>query len=211
MNGSKRVTQFPLSGRTKRMLRRYGGKTDRCACAANSTRGVVLLEAVVAIGILGMLVSAILSLTARSSSAMYSAADRLTATYLAYDAAEAIRARKMFNEGNVQPWLKDIDATDCGTVCGVTTIHDDVTLVKLDSLCAPQCPLYQNGATFRGAAHSGFVESYFRRTVSVTTHDLDSVPADVEEAKYTITVYWRTSGGREESVSIDMVLYKTNP
>ncbi len=189
-----------------------GLKKKKCVSPSGAQRGVVLLEAVVAIGILGMLVSAVLSLTARSSFAMNSAADRLTATYLAYDAAELIRARKIFNETTTPPpsnWLQNIECSS-GDVCGMNT-HFPVLNVGDQRLepCVSNCVLYLNGSTFSHLTTGP--ESHFRRVITLEKRDLDG-GSDYEEAAYTITVYWRTGRGYEESVSTNMTLYRNmNP
>ncbi|MBP9750204.1 MAG: hypothetical protein KBD21_05755 [Candidatus Pacebacteria bacterium] len=174
-------------------------------------RGVVLLEAVVAIGILGLLVSGVLALSSRSVQAMYMASDEVIASYLALDASEWIRARTIYNQANGLDWLLGIKqiGTNCtvSAPCGVSTIHNFANGHSKFSLCSSldDCVLEFSGT---GYTHAGGAATYFRRTISFKTFDLDGVPADDEQVVYTITVFWRGSGNVEHSKTMYTTLYR---
>lgn len=178
------------------------------------SRGVVLLEAVVAIGILGLLVSGVLALSSRSVQAMYMASDEVIASYLALDASEWIRARVMYNQAKGSDWLLDIEsgATSCtvSAPCGVSTIYNFSNPLGKFSLCTAlaNCILNMSSQGYTHASGGDIEPTYFRRTISFETFDLDGVPADEEQAIYTITVFWRGSGNVEHSKTMYTTLYR---
>lgn len=174
-------------------------------------RGVVLLEAVVAIGILGLLVSSVLSLSSRSVQAMYMASDEVVATYLALDASEWIRARKAYNEVNGNDWLQDIGyGMSCvpSTPCGVSTMYELSDSNGTFSSCSAldDCALSLSGISY--IHNSAGTPTYFKRRILVDPVDLDSTAAGDEQAIYTITVSWRGSAGNEYSKTMYTTLYR---
>lgn len=168
-------------------------------------RGVVLLEAVVAIGILSLIVSALLVLASRTNAAMYSATDRVVATYLALDASEWLRGRKLYNEINAVAW--DDGITCVSTPCGVNTNNglDADDLTPCADAAMNDCKLNRTVSLyFHGIVGS---PTQVTRTIDVVPRDLDTDLID-DVLEYTITVSWRGSAGLVESAKMYTSIYR---
>lgn len=178
-------------------------------CTCGRARGIVLLEAIVAIGILALITSALLVLAARSTAAMYSATDRLIASYLVYDGADWLRAKRDLNVGVGGSWYDGIGPTECpgGNQCGLETSG------SLAAETLEQCTFLNNCVLSRSTAESfyrhivtGAVETPFTRTITLDPVDFDG-DMQPDEISYTIRVEWRGSGGVREGVEVLTTLY----
>jgi len=195
-----------------RLVQRNSGDSAKATYVRELRRGIVLLEAVVAIGILSLIVSALFVLASRTNTAIYAAADQVVATYLTLDASEWLRGRKIYNELNGLPWD---DGISCSSgPCGVNTQHpnmefNDVTPCSDAAMNA--CTLNLVGSLYQ---HSNFGSpSHFSRTIEADSRDLDTpADGDIDVTDYAITVTWRGGGGVTQSSTMYTSLYKTeNP
>jgi Tfp pilus assembly protein PilV len=184
-------------------------------------QGVVLLEAVVAIGILALLLSSVLSLMTRATSAMYTSSDQLTATYLAHDVLEWARARKAFNENSGSAdWYAGIGVDASGVsvctpsgLCGVDTTTQQVFVRDFAQCSVFDCRVYTSGAGgylyYQRIPLAGDFQTPFTRTVVVETNDLYG-DANPDELELTVAVTWRSSSGAEHRIEASSFLYKSN-
>lgn len=158
--------------------------------------GFTLLEALVAISILMVAVSAPITIAQKGlSSAVYSK-DQMIAAYLAQDAIEYIKNKRdelSINDVNYD-WnnLVDIFGSDknedlCIGVdnsCSIDTITG--TVIKFDS----NTTLKKNDNNFFG--HLGTISTKFTREINITLSDLvvGSNPAAYDSALVTVKVKW---------------------
>jgi len=178
----------------------------------NKEAGVVLLEAIIAIGVLVAMVTGSLLLLSSSSRSVRSANDRLIATYLAQDAVEWIRARWYYNRQFVggSGWLTHIQCPT-GRTCGLETQTDVIVPTTGISECTllNNCILRQPDPTSPQYSHfdpvSAAVDTPYTRTIVVQTADVDG-DGTHDEAEYTVTVSW-SSGSGTDSVEILTTLY----
>jgi Tfp pilus assembly protein PilV len=165
-------------------------------------RGVILLEAIVAIGVLVTVIGAVLGLTLRASNVTHVAIDQVVATYLAQDMAEWLVAKRQYNKRNNIAWDTGIFAS------GDLGISTDASLqTGVLGACSGlnNCALYRTSTgVYTHSANSGAnTLTPFQRTVTAR----DTVMASGDGIEYTITVSWNT-GSYRESFVMRTVLYK---
>ncbi len=163
-------------------------------------RGIVLVEAIIAIGMLVLIVTGTLNLLLRSTSSTNHVIDQTIATYLAQDALEWIIAKYEYNRITGQPWLAGLNTSACGSTCGVDT-HTTATAGSLINCGGGGCTLYRN--TVGGYSHTvaGHTRTPYVRTIAI-----DSSLQSGDEALVTVTVSWRESNGTA-SVPLTLNLY----
>lgn len=167
-------------------------------------RGVVLVEAIVAIGILVTIIGAVLGLTLRSSNVTRVATDQVVATYLAQDVAEWLVAKKRFNDGTLNYWS---GITPGAGNFGIST---DSALTEGLGVCGnlSGCNLYRTSEGRYTHESGGNTLTPFRRIVEVDdSADYDADVTTTEAVEYTITVSWHT-GSHTESFVMRTTLYK---
>ena len=99
--------------------------TQRMKHCSSEECGLILIEAVIAIGVLTIMFAGVLSLFTRSLVGVRESSDQLIATYLAQDAAEYIRAKIAYNSELDNPdWREGVSETGCPGVCEVDTTED---------------------------------------------------------------------------------------
>ena len=165
-------------------------------------RGIVLLEAIIAIGVLVMIVGATLRLVVTSSAGVRAASDQVVATYLAQDAAEWLVARRAYNEVEGLDWLEGIDGAACSPNCAVYT---NLSVSVQDMVACPggSCALNRRNGPPEFYTHetTDVTTTPYSRSVAVATGDLDGDLVN-DIVTYTITVSWDTG-----SVPVTVTLY----
>jgi prepilin-type N-terminal cleavage/methylation domain-containing protein len=181
-------------------------------------KGFTLIETLVAVTLLTISVVAPMTLTAKSLSTAYYARDQITASYLAQEAVEAVRA---IRDGNV---LRTALGTPTDLLEGnpedpatQIPIGQNFTIDTRDNaivLCTggpgDQCPFLQtdSGGTFYGY-DDGWDDTKFRRTViaEFVTNPEDGTE-NRDEVRLSITVSWQTGTYTSRDVSISENLYR---
>ncbi|MBP9750154.1 MAG: hypothetical protein KBD21_05490 [Candidatus Pacebacteria bacterium] len=168
-------------------------------------KGIVLLEAIVAIGVLVMIAGAVLVLVIRSTSGTRSATDQLTATYLAQDVAEWLVAKKQYNIKNNVDWHTEMQC-GVGTECGVDT-NDLADLQDCTSLNA--CALFRDATTglYSHTLFGNVPTPYVRKVTGINASSDLNANGILDNITYTITVSW-TNGARTESLPLTLTLYE---
>lgn len=153
-------------------------------------KGFTFIEALVAISILLVSISAPLTIASRSLSSAYFARDQIIAFYLAQDAVEYVRNKRDGNFLTNSSWLLGFpDVNNLSFT--VDTINDGMALCPVGG-CDP---LDHNSSTgFYSYNDPGGSTSRFTRTVSI-----NSITAD--EIVITVTISWET-GLLDRSFSI---------
>lgn len=156
----------------------------------NKEQGVILLEAVIAVGVLVTIFTAAIALYIDSVGGIRMTNDQLVATFLAQDGMEQVIAKRQHNYENDLDWLDGItNGTTCSNAdpshansCGVDYFTNDLNASLPACSTANTCKLYLNTNVFSHAG--GGTESYFTRTVKVTETMVNV------EAEVIVTVYW---------------------
>lgn len=194
-----------------------GSYRFRACPRAHSACGFVLMEAIVAIGVLLMLVGAVLGLTTRSSTGTRTATDRIIATYLAQDMAETIIARRAHNIATTNiRWYAGIGYNlPAGTHFSISTtssISNAILATCTLDAALQNCRLYYNANLhqYTYSAGGGTVTPYTRYVQVSKVTDLDDDPDgsdEVDAIRYTIVVTWK-SGEYVESLPLSITLYE---
>lgn len=133
--------------------------------------GFILVEVIVAIGILMLAVPAALTIASKSVFLASYSKDQIIATYLAQEGLEIIRNHRDQNILRSDTWLKDISPGDCAPECIVAI----AIFPSLDPLIAPcvSCSsiLYNNTASgaYAHSSGSGWVPTKFSRVVRINS------------------------------------------
>lgn len=177
---------------------------------ANS-KGFTLVETLVAIGILLVSVSAVMGLINQGIVSSRLQRDRLTATYLAADAVDFIRAHRdsywLANPDNTfNEWTNSSDIQDCRSSGSNSGCEID-TRPGIDSIskCSSECnnPLDYNSETHLYGYGNGS-ESKFIRSIEIERSKPS--PPDWGEVKITAEVTWQ-NGDQTESIVLEEWLY----
>jgi len=168
-------------------------------------QGVILIEAVVAIGVLAVIFTSALSLFTRSLIGVRSSSDQIVATYLAQDAAEYLLAKVAANKRvGDDRWADDLDGCDDGAVCSIDTTSP-ISAFSLTPCVGPACDLQLDSSGKYRPNGSGSITTSFRRTVEVTLTDTNGDGAN-DEAYVHIVVSWE-SGAAGGSVPLTFTVY----
>lgn len=159
--------------------------------------GFSLLETIVAIAILLITVSGIMNVIYEGATASQLQTERVTATYLAAEAVEYIRADRdshwldADSDRSFNTWKSDILSGDkCDGPCRIDARSDDAI-----NSCNEQCPYleYDSEENLYGYGYGS--DSRYRRTVNITD-------AGSGEVIVTATVTWEQAGGDTASVEV---------
>jgi Tfp pilus assembly protein PilV len=146
-------------------------------------KGVVLIEAIMAVGILVTIFTASLALYLGSIGGMRMSNDQLVATYLAQDGMDQIIAKRQYNFQNFDDWLDGLDSCSAGDPCIVDYYTNDLN-VALSECPLGDCSLYLDATGI--FSHDGAGEkSRFSRSV-VIEERVGGVEAEV-----VVTVSWK--------------------
>ncbi|MEX2369295.1 MAG: prepilin-type N-terminal cleavage/methylation domain-containing protein [Candidatus Paceibacterota bacterium] len=170
--------------------------------------GFSLIETVVAITILLVVVSGVMNLIYQGTTASQQQQERITATYLATEAIEFIRADRdtywLEDIGShaFDDWINSTDVSVCQSTNGCTV--DARIGTESINACSGDCDILKyNTATKMYSYGSGvnWKDSRYRRTVEIQTVDHGSNGVD-DEALITITVSWQRSGGETSTIIV---------
>lgn len=166
----------------------------------HTEKGFTFVETLVAIAILVLGVVAPLALTYQSLSASRIARNQITATFLAEEAIEYVRAIRDSNSLSGSSWLLGLE--DCLTEGGCAideTGLDKVFQCDPNTGCGPL--LYNSETAVYSYEESGnATTSPFTRTTRITETIVN------QEANVAVTVSWR-DGTTQRNVSIDEILF----
>lgn len=158
--------------------------------STDNKRGIVLTEAIIAIGVLAMLFTGATRLLSRSLSGMRAASDQVVATYLAQDATEFLIAKR---EHNVKSGKNKYDRMTCapGPYCSLdTTVADIGTGNLVGCTSETNCPLYRTNQNKYTPSQSGNTPTPYNRSIKIETVDFDGDTTIHEGLKVTVTVSW---------------------
>lgn len=166
--------------------------------------GIVLLEAVIAVGVLVTIFAATIALYVGSVGGLRITNDQLIATYLAQDGMEQIIAKRQYNYDHNEDWLEGmLDGTtncDATTPCSIDYFNSAKTLADPLEVCVLDCVLYLKNGEYSIDSTGTAVISYFRRSVEFNTL------ANGFETEVTVRVSW-IDGSKILEVPVTFVLY----
>lgn len=164
----------------------------------HTQKGVVLVEAIVAVGVLAIIVTATLSLVTRSAAGLRDASDHLVATYLLQDVVETVYARYEFNR-STDPTNWQVGLTCSTATCILETSVSNISTLTLQTAdCGVgACDLQYDGSGF--FTYGAGVTTSYTRWVVVNT-------LSGNELQIVITVSW-PSGSHTETLSTSFNLY----
>ncbi len=165
-----------------------------------SSRGQMLLEAMVAMGILTVAVFAIFSMLTRSTSLNRTISQQYVATYLA---AEGLELAKNITDSNLLA---------CGTNwrTGATngTWEVDYTDSEFRNVTGRPLKINSSNGLYQYATGD---DSIFKRTVDIRAIDADNDGDLEEEIRVISTVTWRSRGGVDNEVQLEDHFFKWRP
>jgi Tfp pilus assembly protein PilV len=164
-------------------------------------KGIVLLEAIIAVSVLALIFSSALELFSNAVRATRTSLDTTVASHLAEDAAEFLVARRLFNiDGGSEEWT---DGITCEGECGIDTTVSAVADASLTPCSDPSnCVLKKTAGENWKINHdtSGVATPYTRKISTALSYDGNELTA-------TIVVSW-SAGNHTESYTLVQRLYK---
>lgn len=150
-------------------------------------KGVILVEAIVAVGVLVTIFTASMSLFMVSTKGVRINNDQLIATFLAQDAMEIVVAKRQYNFNNDLSWLDGM-ACAVGAPCEVDFDQD---ITQAFPVCTGNCsPLNVTGQGVYTTG-AGTPTIYTREVV------IETLPSPNDfEAQVTVTVSWNEGSNR---------------
>lgn len=173
-----------------------------------TTRGFTLIETMVAIALLAVAIVAPVSLAARSLQSAYYARDQVTASYLAQEAIESVRAIRDHNIMRIRQG-SSVDILD-----GIPIGQDFVIDTRSNQTwtnCAT-LPLKTDGSFYGYGAdpcnqgEAGWTPARFSRVVRA-----DFITGTTDEIRLTATVSWASGVFAGRSFAISENLYRWVP
>ena len=174
--------------------------------APPSSAGFTIIETLTAVLVLSIAIAGSITLASRGLTAITTARQEVSATYLAQDAMEYIRATRdsnclATNNGSGCPqnvWLGNM-----GTLCSAATGCTIDTLAGVVSACTNACSVLNYDSTntvftYASANGGSIVPSAFTRTVYIQ----NPVGGNQDEASTTIVVSWPGGGDIVRSVRL---------
>lgn len=168
---------------------------------ANRNAGFSLVETLVAISILLVVVSGVMALVYQVSSSSQGVVNRLTASYLAADAAEFLQSERdsywLTNTGNtLDGWINDgalytdsVSACTSGNPCRVDTRINNADIQPCSGSCDPLD--YNSSQRLYGHdSGAGWEASKFTRSFVIEENSSLDSDADTDEIIVTVTVSW---------------------
>lgn len=166
------------------------------------------METIVAIGIMTVAISGIMNLVYQGSVASRFQTDQITATYLAADAIEYVRADRdtywlekprthRFDE-----WVNAAPITECTSACAIDTRIGEESITECNDGCDPLD--YNDSTKLYGYGNGS--ESRFTRTVEINAID-NGGPTGDDEAEITVTVSWQHTLGSTAEITIQQSIF----
>lgn len=173
--------------------------------------GFTIIETLVAIAVLALAITGPMVLAERGLVASRAAGQEVTAFYLAQEAFEFVknvRDANVLAGGGGDSWLSGLKDCTKEQACGIdaTAKKQSDQIFKCDEEKNNNCTLsksVQDGlygypeSHGKGKGDSGWAETSFRRTASVT-----EVADDTPEVSVSVFVSWNDGAGRQRSVTI---------
>jgi prepilin-type N-terminal cleavage/methylation domain-containing protein len=189
-------------------------KTEHTIPSAPVSSGFTLIETMVAISLLSVAIVAPMTLTAQSLKTAYYARDQITASYLAQEGIEGVRAIRdsqilqiaQSPNGSQINLFGPIPVGQNFTVDAHQTGAEDAI-----ATCASTCPPLQTDGTLYGYS-AGWTATNFTRTVyacyvqQISPGTCNGTPSD--EMHLSVTVTWQTGAFQTRSFSISENLYR---
>ena len=141
--------------------------------------GFILLEAIIAVGVLVTIFAATIALYVSSVSGLRISNDQLIATYLAQDGMEQVIAKRQYNYDNNLAWLEGL--SQCTTLSPCSAEYFERGLHLALPACVLDCALYL-GANGEYSSDTSGTLSRFKRKVEITTNG--------HEARVVVRVLW---------------------
>ena len=170
-------------------------------------KGIVLVEAIIAVGVLVTIFTAAMSLYTVSVGGIRITNDQVIATYLAQDALEIVIARRQFNyeQSHTNHWLDGISGCTTGSPCAVS-YYDDISSANPFSSCvsASICPLRLDANGVYNPDNGDV--THFHRSISSTP--ITGMTAS--STRIQSRVWWQDGGGNILEYSLWHTIY-ANP
>lgn len=191
------------AGKRQKELASFSSAYFPLPSAYHATRGFTFIEAMVAITILTVAITAPMSLATKSLSSAYYARDQIAAFHLAQEAIESIRHVRDGNIlnnalGTPVDLLEGVPSTS-GDAFTVDTRDDSMSLCPLDG-CPP---LKSNGELYGYENAQGWLPTRFTRSVRATF-----LEGTTDEIRITVNISWQTSGFQTRDFTISDNLYR---
>lgn len=177
--------------------KKYNPNLQMTSESTNKNKGFTLLEIIVAIFVLLVGVLGAYSVTQQIISYTHSAANRLTAAYLAKEGIEIVRNIRDTNwlEGSSNPW--DEDLTGCGGECGAdyltpTNLDPDLNYYDPDEFLKITNGFYKYSDTG--------TTTNFKRKITITG-------GGIEPLEVTVKVTWQEKDETKGPIKVMENLY----
>lgn len=163
-------------------------------------KGFTLIEAMVAILLLSMFLSASYAVAKNAFKASFIAGDRITAFYLAQEAIENVKTLRAYNRQNDNDWLSGLE--NCTTSWCVVDKFNSLSLKNVPEfrscgLNFSSCTLSFDGVYDYNNSGSN---TNFKRALKIL--DVTEIPGG-EEVKVRVRVEWTSVGETYSSEYID--------
>ena len=167
-------------------------------------KGIILLEAIVAVGVLATMFAATMALFTYSVQGVRISSDQLIATYLAQDAMEQVVGKNQYNADNFFAWLLDLGVCSGASGCAMNYLNEqDFDEAPLSCASSNSCKLYFDGAVYTATNTGGGAGAGWSRFTRVTRINVVG-----HEAHVTVTVSW-PDGPTTMEYSLQFTLYDT--
>jgi len=166
--------------------------------------GFTLIETMVAVTLLTVAIVAPMSLASQSLQSAYYARDQITASNLAQEGVEAVRAVRDHNilltaYGTPTDILNGIPVGSSFRIDPTNGNRIDTCSSDPGGVCEP---LYSDGTLYGYTTTSGWLPTQFTRTV------MASYISGTDEVKIQVTVSWQTGSYRTRSFTISDNLFR---
>jgi prepilin-type N-terminal cleavage/methylation domain-containing protein len=177
-------------------------------------KGFTLVETLVAISILLIAITGVMTAIQIGLSSATFAQNQTTAYFLAAEAVDYIHNIRDNNVGKTGDWLAGLDAScyTAGQACKLEVYGASPT-TRCDPTNPTDCLLYFDSTGANGFYKtSGAVASQFSRSITISRLKVDpgvgiTVPTN-GEGNITVTVSWKANNGQTRSVILTDTIYE---
>ncbi len=166
--------------------------------------GFTLIETLVAVTLLSVAIVAPVSLAARSLQSAYYARDQITASYLAQEAIESVRAVR---DRNI---MVSRQGAPIDILTGIPVGQDfliDTRTSRMWTTC-PTVPLKTDGSFYGHGADPCSMEALWEPTRFLRVVRVDFVPGTSDEVTLSVTISWTSGVFAARSFSISENMYR---